>query len=153
MSRDHGPQLFAVATFGGHLEQLVQLAPSWDGLRCLFVTTHNAPTPAIDSAKLALVTDCHLGEPLKTAACAYQTIRLFTRHRPACVVTTGALPGLLSAIVGRLFGARVIWIDSLANAETMSGSGKIARYVAHEWCSQWSPVAEREGARYLGSLF
>lgn len=153
MSRRSSPQVFAVATFGGHFEQLVQLTPAWDGVGCLFVSTRPSPSLLRTGRDMALVDDCHWGEPFRTARCAIQMVSLFVRHRPACVVTTGALPGLLAAVIGRALGARVIWIDSMANAETMSGSGKVARVFAHVWCSQWSRVAEREGARYLGSLF
>ena len=68
------------------------------------------------------------------------------------VVSTGALPGVIALTLGRAIGARTIWVDSIANAEEMSMSGKLARRVAHLWLSQWEHVAEAAGAEYAGAI-
>ncbi len=49
-------------------------------------------------------------------------------------------------------GARTIWVDSLANAEKMSTSGRLARHVADLRLSQWQSVAQAEGADFAGRL-
>jgi hypothetical protein len=51
-----------------------------------------------------------------------------------------------------MLGARTIWVDSVANAEEMSMSGKLARRFAHLWLSQWEHVAGAEGAEYAGAV-
>ena len=153
MTSAYRVQLFAVGSFGGHFEQVLEMRKAWAGLRCLYVTTQDGPLDALEGERLAVVSDCHSGQPIRAALCLVQTALLFARHRPACVFTTGALPGLIAALVGRLAGVPVIWIDSVANAETMSGSGRLARRLARKWCTQWPGVASREGSQYLGSLF
>lgn len=151
--RVQGPiELFAVASFGGHFEQLLQLREAWAGRRCLFVTTRRDTIEELCGEDVAFVQDCHTGQVLKAVRCLLQLARLFRRHRPKALVTTGALPGLLAVAAGRLTGARVIWIDSVANAHELSTSGRVARGLAHVHLSQWPDVAAREHSKYAGSV-
>ncbi|MBN8486322.1 MAG: hypothetical protein J0M20_01115 [Burkholderiales bacterium] len=77
---------------------------------------------------------------------------IMIRLRPAFVVTTGAAPGLAAVIWGRLLGARTVWIDSIANAEELSGSGVHARRFAHVWLTQWEHLAKPGGPAFWGSV-
>ena len=72
--------------------------------------------------------------------------------RPDVVVTTGAAPGLSALMVGKLFGARTMWIDSIANSEQLSGSGKVARHFADVWLTQWEHLAADSGPQYWGGV-
>jgi hypothetical protein len=54
--------------------------------------------------------------------------------------------------LGRLTGARTLWIDSIANSERMSSSGRLARKLAHQTISQWPEVAASEGVECWGSV-
>ena len=74
------------------------------------------------------------------------------RSRPDVVVSTGAAPGFFGLVFGKLIRARTIWVDSLANAETLSLSGaKVGRF-ADMWLTQWPHLERPEGPRYLGSV-
>ena len=96
--------------------------------------------------------DCNADAPLRALACAARMGVLMLRLRPHVVVTTGALPGLIALALARPLGARTIWVDSVANAEEMSASGRMARRFATHRLSQWPAVAEAEGATYAGSV-
>jgi hypothetical protein len=74
------------------------------------------------------------------------------RVRPDAVITTGAAPGYFAIRLGRLFGARTVWIDSIANAEEMSLSGQKVRHHADLWLTQWEHLATPDGPQYLGSV-
>jgi len=54
--------------------------------------------------------------------------------------------------VGYFFGARTIWIDSIANTERMSLSGRLSRPFAQLWLTQWPEVSDRTGATYVGAV-
>jgi hypothetical protein len=74
-------------------------------------------------------------------------------ERPNVIVSTGALPGYLAIRIGKLIRARSIWVDSIANADQLSMSGrKIGEYV-DLWLTQWEHLAEPGGAQYTGSVF
>ena len=77
---------------------------------------------------------------------------IILRVRPHVVVSTGALPGLVALIVARMFRARTIWIDSIANTEEMSLSGRLSRPFAGLWLTQWPDVSRKTGAIYAGAV-
>jgi hypothetical protein len=62
------------------------------------------------------------------------------------------LPGLVGIAIARLFGVQTLWIDSVANAEVLSASGKLARRIAHTTVSQWEHVAAQEGVGFQGRI-
>jgi hypothetical protein len=49
-------------------------------------------------------------------------------------------------------GCRTLWIDSIANSERMSSSGRLAKRIAHRCVSQWPTVAEGERVECWGSV-
>ena len=77
---------------------------------------------------------------------------IMLRERPDVVVTTGAAPGLFGAFLGRRFGARTIWIDSLANVERLSLSGQKAGRFSDLWLTQWPALACEAGPDYAGAV-
>lgn len=79
--------------------------------------------------------------------------RALAVERPDVVVTTGAAPGYLAIRLGKLLGARTIWIDSVANADELSMSGRRALQQADVCITQWEHLADRDGPHYYGSVF
>jgi len=58
----------------------------------------------------------------------------------------------VAVIWGKILGAHTIWIDSVANAEALSRSGRVARILANECLTQWPHLAKKTGVRYEGSV-
>ncbi len=75
------------------------------------------------------------------------------RERPDVVFSTGALPGCLACLAGKLFGARIIWLDSFTNTEKPSLSGRIIKPFADLFLVQWPELTEKHpGTEYTGSV-
>ena len=90
---------------------------------------------------------------LAFAVLAVQLARILRKERPEVVVTTGAAPGLVALALSRwLCGSRTVWIDSIAAAERLSMSGRLARWVADAWLTQWQHLARPEGPHYWGAV-
>jgi hypothetical protein len=68
------------------------------------------------------------------------------------VISTGALPGYFALRLAKLFGARTVWIDSIANAEELSMSGQKVRPYADLWLTQWAHLASAGGPEFRGSV-
>ena len=82
---------------------------------------------------------------------AMSIARIIRKERPEAVITTGAAPGLIAVVVGRLMGLKTIWIDSIANAAELSGSGRMAMYIAGHVFTQWRHLAG-EKVEYKGNV-
>ena len=61
--------------------------------------------------------------------------------------------GCIACYLGKLLGARVIWVDSITNVERLSLSGRLVRYIADLFLVQWPELAERyRNVEYVGEL-
>ncbi|CAO4152843.1 glucuronosyltransferase [Methylorubrum aminovorans] len=144
-------KVLAVASMGGHWEQLQIVAESFKDQNAVFVTTRQDLLQQANRQGF-VVKDCNRNRLGDTLSCIWQCIRIIAKVRPSVVISTGAAPGLICLALGRLTGARTIWIDSFANVEQLSMSGKMAGYFAHEWLTQWEHLASPKGPFYRGEL-
>lgn len=144
--------ILAISSSGGHWEQMMLLRDAFSGHEVVYANTLSglAERNGIESAYL--VDDCNRDTPLRNLKTAWQILRIIWKHRPDVIISTGAAPGIIAIAIGRLFRAKTIWIDSIANSEKLSMSGKIAGYVAHLQLTQWEHLARENGPRYAGSV-
>lgn len=145
-------QVLALASAGGHWQQLMLMRPAFEGHEVHYVTTLDGLAAQFGALPATTVRDCHRDAPLAVLICTMQLIGCLWRQRPDVIITTGALPGLIALALGRLVRVRTIWVDSVANCEEMSMSGRHARRVADLWLSQWPHVAEASDAAYEGRV-
>lgn len=145
-------RIIAIASAGGHWQQLMLLRPAYAGHQMTYMTTLAGLAENYGAAPAYKVPDCNRHTPVRllwtTLVLAFHILRI----RPHVVITTGAMPGLIALTLGRLVFARTIWVDSLANAEKLSASGRYARRVAHLHLSQWQNVAQAEETEFAGRL-
>lgn len=151
-SRPARRRILAAASTGGHWEQLMLLAPALEGGEVTFACTDPRQAEGRDLPAFVALSDYNQNQPLRLLAGLAETFGIVRRLRPDVVISTGAAPGLLCLLWGRAFGARTIWIDSIANSEQLSLSGKLARRICHVVLTQWEHLARDDGPAYWGSV-
>lgn len=144
--------ILAVASGGGHWLQMLRLRPAFDDHRVVYVSVNRETAADVAPAGYFTVQDANRWNKFGLFVQAARVLWIVLRVRPNVVISTGAAPGYFALRFGKLLGARTIWIDSIANAETLSLSGQLARRYADLWLSQWPEVAEASGAQYQGRL-
>jgi len=81
-----------------------------------------------------------LGHPLKMLSTAFvsiwQSLRIVFRRRPDVVITTGAGSLLFIVLWARLWGAKIILIDSFARFDSPSAFARLAGPLAHHRFAQ-----------------
>ena len=147
-----GKRVLAIASAGGHWNQLMLMRPGYGDMAVTYLTTLPGLAEEFKAAPAHVIRDCIRDEPLAAAHAALQIAWHLIRVRPHVVLSTGALPGVIALGLGRMIGARTLWIDSVANAEELSASGRLARRIAHKTLSQWPAVADAEGVGYAGAI-
>lgn len=145
-------RVLAIASGGGHWQQLMLMRPAYDGQNVHYLTTLPGLPEQFGASPARIIPDCNRNEKLAILHCALVLFWQILRLRPHVIISTGALPGVIALAFGRVMGAKCIWVDSVANAEEMSMSGKLARRFAHVWMSQWDHVARESGADYAGAV-
>jgi UDP-N-acetylglucosamine:LPS N-acetylglucosamine transferase len=144
-------RILAVASSGGHWVQLRRLAPAFDGTDVAYLTTDAGHRAEVGGARFYAVQDANRWDKVALVRCALQVLWVVLRERPDVVVSTGAAPGYLAIRFARPLRARTIWIDSVANVEELSMSGRMASETADLCLTQWPQLAGGP-VKYLGAV-
>lgn len=128
------------------------LRETLDRYRTTYVTTDASLARLHGVEGVKTLPDCNKDRPFRSAWCAVAALRLLLETRPEVVISTGAAPGLFCILFGRLVGAKTLWIDSVANAERLSLSGRLSLYFAHETLTQWERLAAERAPKYRGAV-
>jgi len=120
-------RILAVASAGGHWVQLGRLSEAFADSDTLYVTTVAGETAPSGGRPVATISDGSRNEPWRLLVAAMQLAVLMHRFRPDAVITTGAAPGYVALRLAKLRGCRTVWLDSIANAEEISMSARLAR--------------------------
>lgn len=145
--------MLAVASGGGHWVQLLRLRPAFDGHDVTFVTVRDEYRADLrDDDRLVIVEDATRWDRVRLVKLGLQLLWTIVRRRPQVVISTGAAPGVIALRLGRLVGARGVWVDSIANCEELSMSGRRVGPAAGLWLTQWEHLAAPDGPRYEGAV-
>lgn len=142
-----------VSSSGGHWVQMSKILEAFEGLDVDVATVYPSAVDGLEIRRLYLIKDFNRDTPLRAVTGLYSVLIAVWNSPATHIVSTGALPGLVALMFGRLLGRRTLWLDSIANARKMSMSGRLAIHVAHETLSQWEEVAARHSrVRYEGRV-
>lgn len=142
--------ILAVASCGGHLEQLMIILDGID--ENLYLCTTKEKHKMSGYIDCMIVEDCNKSEKLKVIKCLYQMVKIIKSINPDVIISTGAAPGLLAIIIGKIMNKKCIWIDSIANSENLSLSGKIASYCSDICLTQWENLKNNKNVKFWGSI-
>ena len=152
-------RLVVGASAGGHaneLEILLRAAHGiWPQEPEAYITTLQLAAAgfARHGKPVYVVGESDRGKPMQAVAVIARTFLLALRLRPRAVVTTGSMPLAIFCIWAKLFGAKIVWVDSIAQIEHLSLSGRVMRRVADLCLAQWPEVAAQyPGVEYAGEV-
>ena len=147
------PKILAISSGGGHWVQLLRMRPAFGDCEVIYATVSEDYRVDLElNSVLHVVPDSNRSSKIDLLRSAFAIFCLLLRLRPDVVVTTGAAPGYFGASIGKLLGARVAWVDSIANAEELSLSGQKAGSFADLWLTQWPHLAREGGPHFYGSV-
>ena len=131
----------AVASIGGHWVQLLRIAqPMEEKYEMVYVSNHPKCATMVEGQRFYQTIDFSRSDAWKLIPSFFKTARMLRREKPDAIITTGAAPGLVFLLVGKLLGIKTIWIDSIANAEQLSASGRMASWFASRTYTQWKDL-------------
>ncbi len=149
---DKPKTIVVIASGGGHWIQLTRLRAAIDDCKIIFVTTLAGYREQVSPNQFYVVRDASRWDKIGLLIQAFQIYWILIRNRPDAVITTGAAPGYFAIRIGKWLGARTVWIDSIANAEELSLSGRKAGKHVDLWLTQWPHLAKRDGPYYFGAV-
>lgn len=147
------PKVLAISSGGGHWVQLLRLRPAFEGCDVVYATVREGYRADVGTdADFRVIPDGNRWNKIKLLRSALGVVFLLFSVKPDVIVTTGAAPGYFGVRFGKWFGARVVWVDSVANAEELSMSGEQAGSFVDLWLTQWPHLARDGGPQCFGSV-
>jgi len=148
-----------ISSVGGHLTQLLQLKQLFSEYDYKIVTEKTKITQSMeqDYAMSFLIYGAR-NYPIKYLfKFTYNTIKsifLFLNYRPDYVVTTGAHTAVPMCYKAKLFGKKIIFIESFAKTSTPNLSGKLIYPIADLFIVQWKSMLDvYPKAVYGGAIY
>lgn len=135
-------KILAVASGGGHWIQLVRMKDAFKDAEVVYVSTLKSHNLKDNSVRYYSVTDANRWNKLRLLKMAFEIRKIVTREKPDYIISTGAAPGLAAIFWGSLNGSKTIWIDSIANVNNLSLSGRLIRPFTTLHLTQWEHLAK-----------
>ncbi|OAB63404.1 glycosyl transferase [Leptolyngbya valderiana BDU 20041] len=132
--------------------QLLRLRPAFEGARVTYVSVRPAYASDVPGERFVSINDATRWDKVGLARMAFKLLVIMLRVRPNVVISTGAAPGYFAIRLGKVLGARTIWLDSIANVEEMSMTGMLVKDHATLWMTQWPHLADEGGPACHGSV-
>jgi len=139
---------------GGHLKEVLQLKKFYSKYEHYFVTMKRPD--GIDLAKREKVyfVECPSRNIIKTLDNFSQSYTVFVKEKPDLIISAGADTALATCIIGKLFGKKVIYIESFCRPTKPSVTGRILYFFADLFIYQWKEVGKYyPSGKYGGSIF
>ena len=124
---------------------MLRLRPAFDGADVAYVTVSRDYRRDVGGARFHVVNDATRWSKFAALWQAMRILLILVRERPDVIITTGAAPGFFAMRLGKMLGARTVWLDSIANVEELSMSGQMAGKHADLWLTQWPHLAASDG--------
>lgn len=144
------------ASSGGHLEQLLMLAPLMGRYDSFLLTERTAYTvqAPVKIRYLSQVNRREHGWQRSMAANAWKSLGIFLKERPNAVICTGALATVPICLLCKFFGGRLIFLESFAKVTSPTKTGKLLYRFADRFYVQW-PAMQKvyPKALYLGGIY
>ncbi len=154
--------VYIVSSPGGHLNETLSMVEAFEGCDVYLITLDfpNMKGLSFDCVKkickLRLFFDYSVkfGLPITLLVGLFSMLKMFIRHRPHMIFSTGSEIALPAFVLGKfLFGAKVAYVECFTRITTLSLTAKIVYKFADLFLVQWEELAALHGkAQYKGRL-
>ena len=148
-----------ISSVGGHLTQLLELKKIFNDYDYVLVTEKNDVTKDMNKKyKMEYLVygsrEYILSYIVKFSYNILKSFYLFLKYRPKVIVTTGTHTAVPMCYIGRLFGRKVIFIESYAKRTSPTLSGRLVYKIASTFIVQWETMLKfYPKAKYFGGIY
>ncbi len=131
------------ASSGGHYEQLLMLRPLMEKYECFIITEKTNYTNEIEGINTYYIKQVNRKEPSvipKMIINTLYSLKIHFKENPDCVITTGVLAMIPMCLIAKLFGKKLIYIESFAKVKSATLSGKFLYKFADQFYVQWEDM-------------
>ena len=145
------------ASSGGHLEQLLMLRPLMEKYDSFFVTEKTDYSAGEFGIKTRYLRQINRKEILffpKLISNFFRSLVWVIKERPDVMITTGVLAVIPLAFLVKLFGGKLIYIESFAKVSSKNLTGNLLYKFADQFYVQWESMLKLyPNAIYKGGIY
>ena len=177
MEEKQDKKVIYISSMGGHLKELLALKKSMKKFKSYIVTEKTEATSFLkelekgkskennknDENEVFFEKVYYLPYGTKKNIIKYlfifivmiiKSMYLVIKIRPKAIVTTGTHTAVPICYIGKLFGCKIIYIETFANINSQTLAGKIVYPIADKFIIQWETMKELyPKADYYGGIF
>ena len=145
------------ASSGGHFDQLMMLRPLMEQHDSFVVTEKTAYETNVQGIKTYYMIQVNREEInclLKLLVNTFKSLRLYFAEKPDVIICTGVLAMIPLCLICKLFGKKLVFIESFAKVTSPTRSGKLLYRFADQFYVQWPQMLEvYPNAIYVGGIY
>ena len=142
-------KILFISSTGGHLSELLQLKPMFKKYDYHIVTEKTKSTLSLKKEYkdkidyLVYGTKDHLFTYIfKFIFNIFKSFYLYIKIRPKIIITTGTHTAVPMCYIGKLFRSKIIFIETFANINTRTLSGRLVYPISDLFIIQWEELEE-----------
>lgn len=136
-----------IASTGGHLNELMQIRPLFKKFDYHIVTESTKLDESLQKKFGDRVSFLIYGTKkypvkyvFKFVANCFISLKYFFKYQPEVVVTTGTHTAVPMCYIAKLFGSKIIFIETFANRTTATVAGRLVYPIADTFVVQWEEM-------------
>ena len=136
-----------ISSTGGHLSELLMLESMFKNYDFHLITEKDKSTAYLKKKyknRLGYMIygtkDHPITYPFKLLANCFKSVYYYFKIRPEFIVTTGVHTAGPICCLGKLFGSRIIYIETFANIRSKTVTGRLIYYFADLFIVQWKSM-------------
>ncbi|GAB4369605.1 MAG: UDP-N-acetylglucosamine--LPS N-acetylglucosamine transferase [Deltaproteobacteria bacterium] len=132
-------KICVVSSIGGHLDEAVQILPVLEAHDWFFVVNAEGEIPARLKGRTERIV--HSERDLKLLVNFWEAARILRARRPDVILSFGAGPAVPFAIVGKMMGMKIVFVETFAAVTRPTLTGRILYRLADLFLYQWESLA------------
>lgn len=136
-----------ISSTGGHLSEMLELKELFKQYDYHIITEKTKSNLSLQKEYpnkvdyLIYGTKDHmLTYPFKLIANCFKSLYLYMKIKPQVIITTGAHTAGPMCCIGKIFGSKIIYIESFANIYTKTVTGRLIYRFADLFIVQWESM-------------
>lgn len=131
-----------IASSGGHFEQLMMLKPIMKKHRS-FIMTEKTNYSVNTDQKVYYLKQVNRHEVefiLLMILNSFKSLKIFLKEKPDVIISTGALSVIPICVIGKVFGKKIVFIESFAKITSPTLTGRFIYKFADRFYIQWESL-------------
>lgn len=142
-------RILFIASTGGHLNELLQLKVLFKEYNSYLITEKDISTQGLQIDGIKKIRYLTYGTRSKILVYpfifiynCFKSLFYYFKIKPKVIITTGTHTAVPMCYIGKIFGSKIIFIETFANRNTKTLSGRMVYPISDLFIVQWKEMQQ-----------